>query len=37
MSKRISGVVCAVVVAFGSMGISAIQRAGAAPDATARA
>lgn len=24
MSKRTSGVVCAVVVAFGSMGISAI-------------
>ena len=37
MNKRISGVVLAAVLASGTMGISAVQRSGAAPDATARA
>lgn len=37
MNTRISAVVFAGVIAFGTMGMSAIQRTGAAPDATARA
>ena len=37
MNTRISGLIFAAILAFGTMGISAIQRAGAAPDATARA
>ena len=37
MSQRMSGVVLAAALAGGAMGISASQRAGAAPDATARA
>src|SRR5688500_8896867 len=37
MSTRIAGVVFAAILGCGTMGISAIQRAGAAPDATAQA